>query len=93
MRDGLRNNEVEQPLSGSRERNVHGSQSRGRDLGDDNPAARTPAKLEESREEEDAGEGEVADRWDRFPCDWGIEAYIEANHEHGAPLGDGSPEE
>ena len=67
MRDRLRNNEVKQPLCRSRERDVHGAQSGGRDLRHDDPAAGPPPELEEGSEEEDAGEREVADGWDGVP--------------------------
>jgi len=93
MRDGLRNDEVEQPLSCRRKRYVHGSQSRGRYFGDDDPAARTPAKLEEGGKKEDAGESEVAHGWDSVSLNRRVEAYVEADHEHGEALGDGGPEE
>lgn len=92
MRDGLSNNEVEEPLSRGRERHIHSSQSCSGNLGDDNPAAWTPAELEESGEKKDAGEGEVANGRDGVAFDWGIEAHVEADDEHGASLGDGGPE-
>ena len=89
----LSNHKIEQPLRRSRECDIHRSQSRSRDLRYDDPAAWTPSKLEESCEEEDTGECEVADAGDGLACHWGLEANVEANDEHGTALGDGGPEE
>ena len=93
MRHRLSNHKIEQPLRGSRKCNIHSSQSCGRYLRHDNPAARSPSELEEGCKEEDAGQCEVADAGDGLACDRGLEANIEADHEHGAALGDGGPEE
>jgi hypothetical protein len=52
VRRSPRNDEVEEPLGGGRETNVHGAQPRTGDLGDVDPADWAPAKLEERGEEE-----------------------------------------
>lgn len=49
--------------------------------------------MEERREQEDAGESEVADRRDGSAFHGWVEADVEADDEHGEALGDGGPEE
>lgn len=51
---GTSNDKVEEPLRGSSHGDVHGSKTGSRDLTDVDPADRTPAKLEEGCEQEDA---------------------------------------
>lgn len=98
VRGGARDDEVEQPLRGRGQRDVGGSQARGGDLGDVDPAHGAPAELEEGCEEEDHDDGDVAgcgDAWGWLACDdclGRVEAYVEADVEHGGSLGDGSPE-
>lgn len=92
VRGSASNNEVEQPLGGSGQRDVGGSQARSRDLGDVDPADGSPAKLEKGCEQEDHDNGDVASWRHRDARLRRIEAYVEADVEHGASLGDGSPE-
>jgi hypothetical protein len=72
---------------------IHGPKSRSRNLRYDNPAARSPTKLEEGREEKDASQGEVTDRGNAGPRDGRVKADIETDHKHGAALGYRCPKE
>lgn len=85
--------EVEKPLRRGRKGDVHGSQPRGRDLRDVDPAAGSPAELEEGGEQEDAHERKVACGGNGLAGDGRGDANVEADVEHGRALGDRGPEE
>ena len=91
MRHGLRNNEVEKPLSSGCESHVHSPEPCSWDLRYNDPAARTPSELKECGEKEDAGEGKVTDGRDGVARDRRVKSHVEADHEHGAPLRDRGP--
>lgn len=52
--DGLSDDEVEEPLGGGADSDVHGAETCSGDLRDENPADGAPAELEDGGEEEDA---------------------------------------
>lgn len=68
--DGLSNNEVEEPLGCCSESDVHGTKTSSWNLGNKNPADRTPSKLEDACEEEDADESNISEGGDRSSCLW-----------------------
>lgn len=85
-------NEVEEPLGSSSKSNVHGSETSGGNLGDVNPAGRTPAELEEGGEEEDDDNGDVSLRRHGLALLGRINTHVETNVEHAETLSDGRPE-
>jgi len=52
--NGLGDDEVEEPLGGSGDGDVHGTETSGGDFGDKNPADGTPTELEDGGKEENA---------------------------------------
>lgn len=92
VRCSTSDDEVEEPLSRSRDSDVEGSKTSGRDLRHVDPAHRAPSKLEEAGEEEDTNESEVSSAWHGLTLDRWVDAHVETDVEHGGTLGDGSPE-
>lgn len=92
IRGGASNDEVEQPLGSSGQRDIGGSQTSSWDLRDINPANRSPPKLEKGCEQEDHDNGDITGRRHRDALLRGVEAYVEADVKHGRSLGDGGPE-
>lgn len=92
IRGSASNNEVEQPLGSSGQRDIGGSQTGSWDLRDIDPANRSPPKLEKGCEQEDHDNSDITSRRHREVFLRGVEAYIEADVKHGSSLGDGGPE-
>lgn len=93
IRRSPRDNEIEQPLRRSSQRNIQGPEPRSRDLGDVDPAHRTPSELEEDGEEVDAHNGDVASGRYSGAFHWGLDANVNSDVIHAEALGDGGPEE
>lgn len=70
------------PLSSSSKRDIQPSEAGSRDLGDVDPAHRTPAELESSCEEVNGNEGDVAGSTDRRTIFGRTEADVETEVEH-----------
>jgi len=92
VRNGDGNHEVEEPLGGCSDSDVHGTKTGGGDLRDENPADWSPAELEEDGEDEDHGECNVSEWWDRLTSNRWVESYVESDDEHCYTLADGGEE-
>jgi hypothetical protein len=84
---------VEKPLGSSSDGDVERPKTRSGYLGYVNPADWSPTELEETGEQENADESEVASRRDVSGSLGRIEAHVETDVQHGKTLGDGGPEE
>ena len=93
VRDSLSYDKIEQPLGGSGDSYIHGSQTRSRDLRYENPADGSPSELEECSKQEDARQGNIAEWWNICALHRWEEANIEADDEHCNALSDGSPQQ
>lgn len=88
-----RDDEIEQPLGCSRQRDVLSSQAVRGDLGDVNPAHRSPAELEGRGKEVHCHEGHVSGRRDGSTWNGRVEADIKADVKHADEHGEGGPDE
>lgn len=75
------------PLCGSAESDINTTQSGGGDFRDVDPRDRTPSPLEEASKEVDADKSHVSGWRNIGTLDWGLDANVKANVQHGATHG------
>lgn len=92
IRGSASNDEVEQPLGSSGQRDIGGSQTSSWDLRNIDPTNRSPPKLEKGCEQKDHDNSNITSRRHRDTYLRGVEAYVEADVKHRSSLGDGGPE-
>ncbi|EGX90741.1 hypothetical protein CCM_07161 [Cordyceps militaris CM01] len=90
---GSSGNEVEEPLSGSGDGDVEGTQAGGGNFADEDPACRAPAELKRCRPQVNAGDGNVAKGGNGLTFDRGLHAAVDADDEEDDTLRAGGGDE
>jgi len=86
------NDKVEKPLSSRSNGNIESSKTGSGDLGNKNPAARSPAELEESSPEVDADDGHISKGGDTCTSNRGLNTTVDTDDVHGEELSNTGPQ-